>query len=177
MDWDERWRARGEAALDSPPCELLTLVDLPGPGRALDVAGGAGRNGAWLAERGWHVTVVDASAEALKIAARRGLWTEHRDLDLMGLPFGPWDLLVSSDYLQRSLFSSFGDLLAVGGLLVFSQPTTVNLERHTRPSERFLLLPGELASLVPSELEVLRLDEGWRSNDRHEAWLVARRRA
>jgi tellurite methyltransferase len=176
MGWDERWAARGEAALASPPCELLTTVELPGPGRALDVAGGAGRNGVWLADRGWDVTVVDGSREALKLAAGRGLWAEHRDLELMGLPYGPWDLLVSSDYLQRSLFAVFPTVLTRGGLLVFAQPTTVNLERHPRPSARFLLQPGELGALVPSELELLRLDEDWRANDRHEAWLVARRR-
>lgn len=175
MSWDERWKSRGEAALTASPCELLTQAELPGPRRALDIAGGAGRNGAWLADRGWDVTVVDGSAEALKLAASRGLWTEHRDLELMGLPFGPWDLLVSSDYLERALFPSFPKVLATGGLLVFSQPTSTNLERHPRPSARFLLSPGELSTLVPVELEILRLDEDWRSNGRHEAWLVARK--
>lgn len=174
MSWDERWRARGEEALQAGPCELLTTVQLPGPGRALDVAGGAGRNGAWLADRGWDVTVVDGSEEGLRLARQRGLWTEHRDLELMGLPFGPWDLIVSSDYLQRELFEAFARELAPGGLLIFSQPTRRNLERHPRPSARFLLEEGELDRLVPAGLTVLRLDEDWRSNERHEAWLVAR---
>jgi len=53
-----------------------------------------------------------------------------------------------------------------------SPTTTTNLERHERPSSRFLLDPGELPDLVP-DLEVVEFTEAWRSNNAHEAWLVA----
>lgn len=41
-------------------CEPLT------PGKAIDLAGGEGRNSMWLAKRGWTVEDVDFSAVALK---------------------------------------------------------------------------------------------------------------
>ncbi len=41
------------------------------PGAAIDVATGDGRTALWLAARGWNVTGVDFSAEALAIAAAR----------------------------------------------------------------------------------------------------------
>jgi hypothetical protein len=52
-------------------------------------------------------------------------------------------------------------------------PTRSNLERHTRPDPRHLLEDGELPGLVPG-LEIVRYEEGWTEQGRHEARLVAR---
>jgi tellurite methyltransferase len=41
------------------------------PGTALDVAGGAGRNSVWLAERGWRVKLIDISDVALQLAREK----------------------------------------------------------------------------------------------------------
>jgi hypothetical protein len=57
-----------------------------------------------------------------------------------------------------------------------AQPTRINLQRHPKPGSRFLLEPGELAALVPPELEVPSLTGDWTPRDVHEARLVARRR-
>lgn len=166
MSWDDRWKARAKAALESAHHPLVERAG-PGPGRALDLAGGAGRNGAWLAANGWDVTVCDGSQQGLALAARRGLATCHRDLEESGLPPGPWDVIVCVDYLQRGLFASFREVLAPGGRVLFSQPTTTNLERNPRPSARFLLGPGELDALIEG-YRVLHRFEGW-TGGRHEA--------
>ena len=91
------------------------------------------------------------------------------------LPAGPWDLILQFHYLNRRLFEAYGRLLAPGGRLVVIHPTMKNLERHPKPSARFLLEEGELAGLIPSGLEVLHLVEGWSAEGRHEAVLVAQR--
>lgn len=56
------------------------VVELCGPlapGTAIDVAGGEGRNAAWLAEHGWNVEVIDFAPNALEkaeqLAAERGV--------------------------------------------------------------------------------------------------------
>jgi SAM-dependent methyltransferase len=177
--WNAKWR-------DGPPRDasrfLVSLGEVvPRAGRALDVAGGPGHDALWLAARGLDVTLVDVSdvalARAREAATARGLplTLEARDLELAGVPDGPWDLVVCLNYLQRSLFPRWPQVLAPGGLLVFAQPTRTNLERNPNPSSRFSLAPGELATLVPPGLEVLSLTEAWTDEGRHEARLVARR--
>jgi SAM-dependent methyltransferase len=180
--WDARYRTQG-AESSTPSRFLAALAELPLRGRALDVAGGAGPNAVWLARRGLDVTLVDISSEALVLAsaaaAQAGvsLSLVAADLEEDALPQGPFDLVISFNFLRRELFPLFPVALAPGGLLVYLQPTRSNLQRHPRPPAPFLLEDGELPTLVPG-LEILRYEEGWsRDGDepRHEARLVARK--
>ena len=94
----ERWNARyrDEDAI-ADPSPFLSALDalLPRRGRALDVAGGSGRNALWLARRGLDVTLADVSDVALERAVRearlRGLALETLQVDLEAapLPRGP----------------------------------------------------------------------------------------
>jgi len=152
---------------------------LPTPGKALDLAGGAGRHSIWLARSGWDVTLLDASESALEVASTRAreagvaIAVEHADLTVDIPPDGPWDLILIIHYLQRSLFPLAVDRLADDGLIAFSIATVRNLERRERPPRHFLLEEGEAPTLVEG-LEILFYEEGWSSEDRHEARLVAR---
>ncbi len=74
-EWDRRWldkslHAHGEAS----PVVLAALEGFA-PGRALDLGCGSGRHAVWLAERGWRVTAVDFSPEALRQSRERA--AEH----------------------------------------------------------------------------------------------------
>ena len=69
-EWNKRYRLREHAKSDfeSPPTPLLVqTAKALTPGKALDLACGAGRNALWLAEHGWEVTAVDGASEAIKI--------------------------------------------------------------------------------------------------------------
>lgn len=182
--WDERYRARRlEPRSPQASSWLDDIADaLPRTGRALDVAGGAGRNGLWLARQGLDTTVADVSPVGLALAAERaeaeGLRLHTLEVDLAEAPFpaGPWDVIASFLYLQRALFPAMVDALSPGGWLVFLQPTVTNLERHAKPPQRFLLEPGELAALLaPLPIEIVRLEETWHASGHHEARLLARR--
>lgn len=180
----ERWERKHAASHGSgePSSFLLRVLHrLPTTGRAVDVAGGKGRNALRLAEHGLDVTLVDIAPSALAAASARAserdlpLTTMAFDLDA-GLPPGPWDVLVMTNFLDRALFAALPQVIARGGWFVFLQPTRTNLERHPRPSARFLLAPEESATLLPSALEVVVLDESWGDDGRHEARVLARRR-
>jgi SAM-dependent methyltransferase len=180
--WNARWSERGEPA---PPSRWLDQVAalLPARGRALDVAGGSGRHALWLARRGLAVTLTDVSevavgrAEAAAAAAGLALAVDRRDLEVDPLPDGPWQIALCFHFLLRPLFAGFAAALAPGGLLLFVQPTVRNLERHPHPGAPYLLAEGELPGLIEAVgLEVVRGEEGWLDEGRHEARVVARRR-
>ena len=145
------------------------------------MAGGAGRNAIWLARRGLQVTLVDISREALALARGAAgalpVALVCADLETEPLPAGPFDLIISFNFLRRELFAAFPASLAPGGLLVYLQPTRSNLQRHPRPPAAFLLDDGELPGLVKG-LEIVSYQEGWFSDGdqpRHQARLVARK--
>jgi SAM-dependent methyltransferase len=177
--WNARYAARTERSAPSPFLEELGDL-LPRRGRALDLAGGAGRHAFWLARRGLEVTLVDVSdvalaqAEATARAEGLAIATACQDLLASPPPPGPWDLVLCTYFLHRPLFAAFPGMLAPGGILAFAHATRKNLEVHPRPGPDHLLEDGELPSLVGG-LEVLRLQEGWTESGRHEARLVARK--
>jgi SAM-dependent methyltransferase len=186
----DKWNARYRATVDSPDARPSRFLKeraalLPRAGRALDVAGGAGRNAIWLAARGLAVTLVDVSAAGLGLAAtaaaRAGVRLDivEADLEAQPLPPGPFDLILCSHYLERRLFSAFAVALPPGGLLLFIQPTVGNLERHSHPSARFLLGPGEGRALVEQAgLTIIEAHEGWwddGAGEQHLCRVIARR--
>ena len=179
--WDRIYLERGGD--QRPPAAFLRRIagDLPKRGRALDVAGGSGRNALWLARHGLEVTCADVSrvglAHARAAATRAGLELETIEIDLErhGLPGGPWDLICCFHFLYRPLLATVAGALAPGGLLAMVHPTVTNLERHERPSRRFLLERGELGEIIDPGLETLIYTEGWSDEGRHEAELLARR--
>lgn len=181
----DRWNARyrEEAPPGAPSPFVLALEPLlPRRGRALDVAGGAGRHALWLARRGLEVTLADVSDVALALAAERALaerlpLTAVRiDLEAAPLPAGPWDVVLCAYFLHRPLLAALPAALAPGGLLAVAHATRSNLKVHPRPGPDHVLEDGELATLVRG-LEVVSYEEGWLESGRHEARLVARRPA
>jgi len=153
-------------------------------GRALDVAGGAGRHAVWLARRGLDVTIVDVAEVGLDTAARRAaeagveIRCIRADLDHEDPPAGSWDVILVHHFLCRALWPELAAALTDNGILMLCQPTLTNLERHPSPGARFLVQPGEFESFArDSGLTVIHLREGWTAAGRHEAELVARRPA
>ncbi len=177
--WNQRYREQQELSAPSPFLEQLDAL-LPRRGRALDVAGGAGRHSLWLARRGLDVTLADVSDVALDRAARTAagealsLHTVQLDLETSPLPAGPWDVILCMYYLQRPLFPALIEALAPGGWLVVMHATRTNLTRHPRPGPDYVLEDGELPTLLHG-LEIVRSGEGWMESGRHEARIAARR--
>ena len=183
-DFDrQKWNAKYvEDAASDPSAVLTSLAEyLPEAGQVLDIAGGAGRNAIWLAQRGLDVTVADISEVGLSVARQRAaeagvsLQTLTIDFDVEDLPAGPWDLVLSVCFLCRKTIAKVPGILKVGGRLVMIQPTLRNLERHSKPPADFLLRENELPTLV-GPLEIVCYREDWHEDGRHDAVVVAQRR-
>src|SRR5882724_2695030 len=105
--WEERYRLED---FDPEPAALVVeTAKAVTPGKALDLACGAGRNALWLAEQGWSVTAVDGAPAAIEIvrkkASERGLTVDARVADLEKREYriapAAWDLITICYYLQR----------------------------------------------------------------------------
>ena len=127
------------------------------PGRALDLACGAGRHAVWLAGRGWQVDAVDGSEAAVSLllanAVRAGC-RERIDGHVADLEADPpafaiaraaYDLIVDCYFLHRPLFAAIREGVRPGGLFVAALhlPAADGGGGH-----RFVLQTGELAALV-----------------------------
>jgi len=183
-DWDKRYRLREHAAsdFDAGPSPLLveTAARLA-PGRALDLASGAGRNALWLAEHGWEVTAVDgaptATATIRSRAAERGVKitavTADLEKDEFEIEPSSWDLIAITYYLQRNLFEPAKRGVAPGGVLI----SIVHMNDPGEADGLFRLRPGEHEKYF-SGWEILHLREGKAIDPAHRravSEIVARR--
>ena len=183
-DWDRRYRLREHAAsdLEAPPTPLLVKTAAPlAPGKALDLACGAGRNALWLAEHGWSVTAVDAAPTAIEIlrgrADERGLKIDAivANLEQGEFMIAPvrWDLIAMCYYLQPNLFEPAKRGLVPGGILI----SIVHIAEPGEEPTGHRLRPGELQKHFAG-WEILHRFEGQASDAGHRravAEIVARK--
>jgi SAM-dependent methyltransferase len=167
-DWNAYYS--DAANTGGPPSDLLVqVVEMLAPGRALDLACGAGRNAIYLAKLGWTVTAVDSSRVAIarlrELAA--GLPVDARVADLERGEFAiephGYDLICDFYYLQRDLFPEIREGVRVGGMVV----AAIHLEGS------FALRPGELREEFAG-WKVLFYSEG-AGGTKRSARIIARR--
>jgi SAM-dependent methyltransferase len=183
-DWNKRYRLRERPAedLDAAPTPLLvkTAAKLA-PGKALDLACGAGRNALWLADHGWEVTAVDGADAAIEIlqirAEERGLKINALVADLEKDEFeiepSGWDLVAMCYYLQRNLFEPAKRGVAPGGILI----SIVHMSEPGEEDGPHRLRPGQLERYFTG-WEILHRHEGKPTDSAHHravAEIVARR--
>ena len=155
--WNARYASRDPGSLEPPASPLPDAVARANPGRALDLACGAGRNAIWLAQRGWQVDAVDGAEAALTLlranAERAGCHdriTGHT-ADLESDPPGfaiaraAYELIVDCYFLHRPLFAAIREGTRPGGLFVAALhlPAAAGGRGHG-----YVLQPGELHRTV-----------------------------
>jgi len=177
--WDERYGAQRRS---QPRDECVTplvasALSTQPPGRALDLACGAGRNALWLASRGWQVTAVDGASAAIEILSTRNPAIDARVADLEKHEYiiepDSWDLIAICYYLQRDLFQPAKRGVVPGGIVV----AIVHLPEPGQGLTPFRLAPGELASYFEG-FDILHQYEGPSNDPAHQRWvaeIVARR--
>ena len=171
--WNARYADREPGALPEPSPPLPDAVAGVSPGRALDLACGAGRHAVWLASRGWRVAAVDGSDAAVSLLlanAERAGCRERIEPHVADLETDPpefaiepaaYDLIVDCFFLHRPLFAAVRGGVRPGGLFV----AALHLPAvDGRRGHGYVLRPGELERMVG----------GWRWNVLHAAERTAR---
>jgi SAM-dependent methyltransferase len=173
----------------SVPSEFLmgTVKDVA-PGRALDLGMGQGRNAVALAAKGWAVTGVDVSSEAVGAAARNadkaGVKITGIKSDYASFDFGreSWDLVAmifawapidEAAFVERVRAS-----LKPGGLVIFENFFNTP-EQPRAPMVRALPPGGTRAAFAGFEIvsyEELAGTGDWGGPDSNLVRMVARKR-
>ncbi len=160
------------------------LAEASGLGPVLDLAGGEGRNGLYLAGKGMKVVVLDGSESALESARqrarRRRVEIETRRVDLEREGANPiarneFGGIIVFKYLYRPIMKGIREGIKSGGILIY-ETFTADHARFGKPSNPdFLLQPGELREWF-ADWEILFLFEGIKRNPgRAIAQLVCRK--
>lgn len=149
------------AAVESTPpsgfvlrCLEMLQGHVPPGARALDVAMGAGRHVAVLAQAGFRVFGVDRHYDRAR-RARASLRVQGSpariwvaDLETISLPDAFFHVAVCTRYLQRSLWSELGRTVTPGGFVVYQTFTTKQRRCDWGPrSSEHLLAPDELRTV------------------------------
>lgn len=184
--WNQKYRESPGSWLEPDSFLLRAYSDyvrqcFPSGGRALDLAGGAGRNAIWLAERGWEVTLIDIADAGVEQARQKaGALASHISFlvdDLTGFTAMPtqFDLVVVFFYLDRNIFPELIRSIRPGGFFIYKTLTEAQLELPGGPKDpAHLLAEGELLRLATG-LEVVHYREQIASKATAE--LVARKTA
>lgn len=136
---------------------------IPGGGRVLDLACGAGRHTRLFLERGCRVVAVDRDVSPLAdLADHPGLELLQADLEI-GRPFPlagrRFDGVVVTNYLHRPLLPDLVATIAPGGVLLYETFAQGNERFHRPRNPEFLLKPGELLEAVHGILRVLAYED------------------
>lgn len=178
--WDERYASGDYLPRAHPSGFLEEWIELIPPGRALDVACGAGRHALALAEAGFDVTAVDISGEAIAVAraeaAARGLVVDWlvEDLDEYEPPPGAFHLIVVFRYVNRRLWPLLARALRPDGWLLVEHHLQTHADVDGPSSPDFRLRPGELLQAF-GDLRVVFYSETIEPGDRGDAdYAIAR---
>jgi len=152
--WNERY-SKGAYAERKHPSDLLAeWIDRIPPGRALDVACGAGRNALFLAGHGFKVDAIDISAEALARARKQAQeenlhinWIEY-DLDEPLTLEAQYDLILIIRYVNLPLIRRLKRNLAPGGFLVCEEHLVSDIDVVGPSNNAFRVEPGALDRLA-----------------------------
>ncbi len=153
--WDAIYRQHKQGSFPEPDPFLFECTP-PATGqgeqRALDLAGGLGQNGLWLASQGYVVDVVDISRMALVRGRAEMVRRDLRninfllaDLDDIDLKLNKYQLVCVFRFLQRDLFPQLRACIKPGGRIIYE--TFNSRYRSQRPdfNPDYLLNPGELS--------------------------------
>jgi len=151
--WERRYAEGSYTARTHPTRLLAEWLPRLAPGRALDLACGAGRNALHLALAGYRVDAMDISSVALERgrgkAAELGVEVNWINVDLDNVELVPegYDVVVVTRYVNRRLTDALTRSLRDGGHLVYEQHFLTERDVDGPRSRSFRLRPNELLEM------------------------------
>ena len=162
--WDSKY-APDEYITGKEPSDWLkkNVCLMAKNGKALDIAGGEGRNSVFVATLGYEVTCTDISENGLRKAQslaqekNTNITTVIADLDNSSFKKSEYDLVLCFNFLDRKLFPKIRDTLKPGGLL-FYETFTLDYLKYSSFKKEWVLEENELLREF-EDFRVLRYQE------------------
>ena len=151
--WDRKYSSENYIFGTQPITFLKQHASLLPKGKALDIAMGEGRNGVFLATKGFEVIGLDISEKGLekarKLAAQRGvtITTQVVDLETHQLKKETYDVVLCTYYLQRDLFAQMKATLKSGGMVLVETYTLDHRKYRPRFRKEYLIHTNELLEI------------------------------
>jgi SAM-dependent methyltransferase len=152
--WDNNYKKLNEHPYPAPDPMLKDFTPLPQGKivpRALDLAGGLGQNGLWLAEQGYATDIMDISRVALQRARSemgmrnlRNINLLQIDVDNLEIKAETYDVICIFRYLKRDLFPLLKDAIKPEGRIIYETFNLRYLDIVPQFNQDFLLDDGEL---------------------------------
>ncbi len=147
--WNKKYDTETFIFGEKPTRFIAENFSLLRKGKVLDLAMGEGRNGVFLATKGFDVLGVDISdkglAKARNLAKANGVSIETRVVDLENtqLEKDTYDSIICTYYLQRDLFLQMKSAVKPGGRILV-ETYNVDYLNYSRFPRKYLLETNEL---------------------------------
>ena len=176
--WDKKYGTEAYIFGKEPVPFLKQNVHLLPKGKALDIAIGEGRNGVFLATRGFEVVGLDISekglAKAHQLAKQNGVTLETRVVDLENhqLKKNTYDVILLMYYMQRNLWPQINDALKPGGMAIIE---TYNIDhlKHQKFNPKWLLKTNELIEAF-KHMKIIRY-QAYEDNDQAYSSIIVQK--
>ncbi len=149
-NWEKKYSLKTVEDLPEPACLLKKNTALLSGGKALDIAMGMGQNSIFLASKGFDVTGIDLSSNAVNLASKaaekKGVKINAVQKDILTFPIekNSYDLIINFNFLEREIIDSVKNGLKKRGLVFFETYTMDLLKTEPDRNPDFLLKPNEL---------------------------------
>lgn len=164
--WDKIYSQNGKQP--SSVCGVLLENShlLPTAGKAIEIACGLGSNAFFLANKGLATVAWDLSPVAInrikQEAERLALPITAETKDVTSLPpqASQYDVIVISNFLDRSSCQTITTMLKPGGLLYYQTFICEKASPEGPSNPEYLLEPNELLQLFPALRVIVYREEG-----------------
>ncbi|GAB6074671.1 class I SAM-dependent methyltransferase [Nautilia lithotrophica] len=115
-----KWNEKYKTLTSKPPSELLKFIPLAKKDKkALDLAGGLGRNSVELFNKGYNVTLLDISDVAISKINHPKIKKINLDLDTYIIPQNEFDVIIMIKYFNLEILKQIPKALKKHGFFIF----------------------------------------------------------
>lgn len=180
--WDTKYSEKRYVYGKAPSSFLAHNYNyIPFGGKVLDIGMGEGRNSVFLASKGYKVTGVEISSEAIRKARMLAREFEVRietaltPLEEYKIPENSLDAIICFYFVDKNLSDKFMSWLKPGGIVMFEAFTERQKSiKNFDPNDNGVLLKeGELLKLFPG-FKILKYEEPLHERDYRASIILQR---